>query len=194
MLVHGALALEPASMAMPELVRWTRADLDRLPDDGNRYEVLNGELLVTPAPSTFHQEIVAWLNAKLLLFVVANALGRVYHPRSVIVVDGSQLEPDMMVRPIAPFREWEDAPLPILVIEVLSKVTRRRDLEGKRDFYVARGIPEYWAVDRYDRVVMRFTTGASETVKSVLTWKPRGSTATLEIDVAAMFAETLTSE
>ena len=175
-------------MAMPQTIPWTREDLDRLPDDGNRYEVLDGELLVTPVPSGDHQEIAAWLTEKLLPFVLAHHLGRVHHPRSVVVVDGSQLEPDMMVRPHGAFREWEDAPLPILVIEIVSRGTRRRDLYQKRDFYMEKGIPEYWAVDRYQRVVTRFTPGASESVSSVLTWAPRGITASLEIDVAAMFS------
>jgi Uma2 family endonuclease len=176
---------------MPQVVPWTRADLDRLPDDGNRYEVLNGELLVTPAPSSAHQEIAAWLTSKLVPFVLAHGLGQVHHPRTVVVVDGSQLEPDMMVRPRAPFRKWEDAPLPILVIEIISRGTLRRDLYQKRDFYMEKGIAEYWAIDRYKREVTRFTPAATEPVKSILTWSPKGTAATLEIDVAAMFAETV---
>ena len=168
---------------------WTIEDLDRLPDDGNRYEVLNGELLVTPPPSESHQEIVDWLNEKLTPFVIANGLGRVRFPRSVIIADKSQLEPDMMVRAIAPHRGWENAPLPILVVEVLSRGTRRQDLHLKRDFYLAKGIPEYWAIDREERAVIRFTRDSTESVKSVLTWAPQGSEATLDIDVAAMFAE-----
>lgn len=133
-------------MAMPHTIPWTREDLDRLPDDGNRYELLDGELLVTPAPSDAHQEIADWLSDKLTPFVAANRLGFVRHPRSVVVVDGSQFEPDLMVRPIAPLRGWEKAPLPILVVEILSATTRRRDLGAKRDFYMEKGIPEYVAM------------------------------------------------
>jgi Uma2 family endonuclease len=168
---------------------WTRADLDRLPDDGNRYEVLDGELLVTPAPSAPHQQIAAWLTGKLVPFVMAHRIGRVEHPRSVLVVDGSQLEPDMMVRPAAPFERWEDAPLPMLVVEVLSNATRRRDLYQKRAFYMATGIPEYWVIDRNERALIRITAVGAETVRSMLTWAPTGIAATLEIDVAAMFRE-----
>jgi hypothetical protein len=52
-----------------------------------------------------------------------------------------------------------------------------------------KGIPEYWAIDRYENVVTRFTPGSVESVKSILTWFPNGAKATLEIDVAAMFTE-----
>jgi Uma2 family endonuclease len=182
---------EPDPMAMPQTIPWTRADLDRLPDDGNRYEVLDGELLVTPPPSTAHQEIVDWLAERLFPFVAANGLGRLRFPRSVIVAEGSQLEPDMMVRPISPPREWEQAPLPTLVVEVLSRSSRRRDLYSKREFYLNRGVPEYWAVDRDERAVIRFARGETETLRSILRWSPPGTTSTLEIDVAAMFAEIL---
>ncbi len=172
---------------------WTRADLDRLPDDGNRYEVLDGELLVTPAPSAEHQDVVEWLADKLFPFVQAQRLGKLSFPRSVVVIDGSQVEPDLMVRADAPGREWEDKPLPILVVEVLSRSTRRRDLHQKRDFYMRKGIPEYWAIDRDARTVFRFVPASSEKVTSVLTWAPSSAARTLSIDATAMFTEVLGS-
>jgi Uma2 family endonuclease len=189
MIAHAALAPELARMAMPQTVPWTRKDLDRLPDDGNRYEVLDGELLVTPAPSVGHQAIVQWLAARLFPFVLANGLGTLDFPRSVIVEAGSQVEPDLMVRPLLRGSSWEGAPLPILVIEVISQATRRRDLVNKSDFYMRAGIPEYWAVDRKGRSIVQFTAASRETVNSVLTWVPKGTAATLGIDVATMFAE-----
>jgi Uma2 family endonuclease len=188
MIAHAALAPELDPMAMPQTVPWTRKDLDRLPDDGNRYEVVDGELLVTPPPSVEHQAVVEWLAARLFPFVLANELGTLGFPRSVIVEGGEQVEPDLMVRQQLRGGSWERAPLPILVIEVISEATRRRDLENKRDFYMRAGIPEYWAVDRRRRSIVRFTAAASETVQSVLTWAPKGITEKLEIDVAAMFA------
>ena len=169
---------------------WTRADLDRLPDDGNRYEVLNGELLVTPPPSAAHQAILHWLNAVLTPFLVRQRLGQVHFPRSVIIVAGEQVEPDLMVRPVAPLHDWEQAPIPLLVIEVLSRSTRRRDLNQKRDFYLRSGVDEYWVVDRDERVVLRISPRGTETISALMTWSPRGAVATLEIDVAAMFRET----
>ena len=168
---------------------WTRADLDRLPDDGNTYEVLDGELLVTPPPSRAHQEIVAWIAERLWPFVSANALGRIYFPRSVVVAGDEQAEPDLMVSPIGLVARWEDAPTPILVIEVASRGTRRRDLHAKRDFYRRAGVDEYWAIDRFHRLVTRFAGGDSERLSHVLTWRPRGCAAALDIDLVAMFGE-----
>ena len=170
---------------------WTRADLQRLPDDGNRYEVLAGELFVTPAPSAFHQRIVAWLSAAITPFVVAHGIGVVHQARSVMVVDGSELEPDLMVLPRAPFDAWENAPTPILVVEVISKSTRRRDRDEKRRFYLEKGVAEYWVVDRYTRSVIRFRPSGQEAITTVLTWVPLGTEATLDVDVAMMFSQIL---
>ena len=170
---------------------WTRADLRSLPDDGNRYEVLGGELLVTPAPSASHQAIVDWLSAQLTPFVVTHRLGWVQHPRSVMVVDGSEVEPDLMVRPGPPVRAWEDAPIPLLVVEVISRSTRRRDLGGKRAFYIDAGVAEYWAVERETRTVLRVTAAGEERVSGSIHWGPPNCSAKQHIDVALMFREVL---
>jgi Uma2 family endonuclease len=170
--------------------RWTRSDLDRLPDDGNRYEVIEGQLFVTPPPSVAHEEIVAALAGQLFPFVAAHDLGRLYFPRNVIVAGGSQAEPDLLVRAPATHPDWEKAPRPILVVEVLSESTRRRDLAQKRDFYLKLGIPEYWAVDRRERSVVQFSRGLTRVVTTILSWSP-ASGAALEIDVSALFGAAL---
>ena len=167
---------------------WTRADLDRLPDDGNRYEVVDGRLFVTPAPSAVHQQIVAWLSARITPFVVANGVGVVHQSPSVMVKDDSQVEPDLMVLPNGVFIDWSRAPTPILVVEVLSRSTRRRDLNEKRDFYIGRAVEEYWVVDREDRSVVRFRGGTAETVTGLLKWTP-GCAETLEMDLTELFAQ-----
>jgi Uma2 family endonuclease len=171
---------------------WTRASLDRLPDDGNKYEVLDGELLVTPAPSAPHQEIIAWLSETLTPFVVTHRIGRVHQARSVMVDGPSrQVEPDLMILPPGRFDTWDAAPIPLLVVEVLSEATRHRDLDGKRRFYMERGVGEYWAVDRVARSVTIIRRDMSATTTTLLTWKPAGTPVGLEIDVAAMFRETV---
>ena len=167
---------------------WTRADLDRLPDDGNRYEVLDGELFVTPAPPAIHQQIVAWLSARLTPFVATHRIGVVHQARSVMVNGPSrQVEPDLMVLPIGRFETWDSAPTPLLVVEVLSTSTRHGVLGKKRDFYMERGVDEYWIVDRRARAVRRIRREATELITAVLRWAPRGSTEQLEVDVAEMF-------
>ena len=175
-------------MAMPLTEPWTIEQLDRLPDDGNRYEVLDGELLVTPAPSDVHEEILDWLDTILRPFVKANGLGSVQH-RGVIQMAGSQLEPDLIVRPTAPLQGWANAPLPSLVVEVLSRGTRHRDLGKKREFYARAGIAEYWVVDREEEAVLQVRLGEERRITTVLQWMPAGTSATLEVDVAKMFAE-----
>lgn len=190
MIAH-AFRPEPNHMAMPQTIPWTRKDLDRLPDDGNRYELLDGELLVSPAPSPPHQQIVAWLSDVITPFVAAHRVGIVHQARSVMVRgDSTQVEPDLMVLPRIAFATWDDAPVPLLVIEVLSRSTPRRDLIQKRDFYLDRGVRDYWVVDRYSRSVTHITRDRTETVTTILTWTPaEGVAPALEIDIAAMFAE-----
>ena len=142
-------------MAVPLTEPWTIEQLDRLPDDSNRYELLAGELLVTPPPSEAHETIVARLTALLVPFVVANGLGFVYHPRSIVQVGGERTEPDLMVRPESLRTGWANAPIPILVVEVLSRSTRDRDFGKKRRFYMKAGVAEYWIVDRQEEVVVQ---------------------------------------
>src|SRR5687768_5393687 len=118
--------------------RWTIADLDSFPEDGNTYELIRGQLFVTPPPTDPHESIAARLTRILDPYVAAHGLGLVYHPRAVIQIDDdTQLEPDLMVRQPqdVPNAKWVDAPLPSLVVEIASDSTRRRDRVHKRTFY-----------------------------------------------------------
>ncbi|MGH7617144.1 MAG: Uma2 family endonuclease, partial [Gemmatimonadaceae bacterium] len=128
---------------------WTIAELHRLPDDGNKYEVVRGELFVTPAPTEGHETLAALLSRLLEPYVRENDLGLIFHPRAVFRVRHSEVEPDLMIRrqQRGRHRAWLGAPLPILIVEILSPSTRRRDHVQKRDFYLDEGIPEYWIVD-----------------------------------------------
>lgn len=103
-----------------KLRRWTLRDLHSLPDDGNKYELVRGELFVTPAPTDRHETILARLTRLLDPYVAANNLGFVYHPHAVFRHDGSETEPDLMVRHPRTGRakhdkvndDWDDAPTP----------------------------------------------------------------------------------
>jgi Putative restriction endonuclease len=97
--------------------RWTLEELDRLPEDGNRYELVRGELFVTPAPTDDHETIAARLTRLVDPYVAAHGLGYVYRPRAVVQRKGSQVEPDLMVRAAqtTPRATWKRAPLPILI-------------------------------------------------------------------------------
>ncbi len=173
---------------------WTLAQLDRLPDDGNKYELVDGELFVTPAPSPAHEELASVLHGILAPYVLAHALGRVYTPRAVVRTNESEVEPDLMVRPAMPTlpKQWAEMPMPLLVVEILSRTTQRRDREQKRGFYRRIGVAEYWMVDRWDRcihVVRR--EGTDHVADSRLHWQPDGATEALQMDVAAYFDEAL---
>ncbi len=172
---------------------WTLAELDRLPDDGNKYELVDGALFVTPAPSPAHEELVAVLHAMLAAYMHAHRLGRVY-TRGVVRTDEAAVEPDLMVRPTTPTlpTTWAEMPTPLLVVEIFSRATRQRDEQQKRGFYQQIGVGDYWMVDRWSRTIRVVGGDGAETVAgSALEWRPVGAGEALRIDVAAYFDEAL---
>jgi Uma2 family endonuclease len=171
---------------------WTLEEMHRLPDDGNRYELVRGELFVTPAPTDEHETILARLTRILDPYVAANGLGFVYHPRAVLQFDGSEAEPDLMVRQPHPRRkgQWATAPTPVLIVEVLSPYTRRRDREQKREYYLDAGVAEYWMIDAEVRSITVVRAGrADRVVSELITWSPAESVAPLEFEVETLFGD-----
>jgi Uma2 family endonuclease len=169
---------------------WTLEELHSLPDDGNKYELVHGELFVTPAPTVQHEEILARLTRLLAPFVSTNELGDVYHPRSVIRFRGSEVEPDLMVRQPhpEPDRGWESWPVPVVVVEVISPGTRRRDHEQKKAFYREAGVAEYWIVDSELRRVTVVRAGSDHSIESKrVEWRPPGGEMTLTVDLEELF-------
>jgi Uma2 family endonuclease len=170
--------------------RWTLEELHSLPDDGNKYELINGELFVTPPPTDQHETILARLTRILDPYVAQYGLGYVYHPRAVIRTRGSEVEPDLMVRRPREQRDakWEDAPMAILVVEVLSPYTRRRDQLQKRDHYMSVGVAEYWIIDPDDMSVRQIRPGQPDDVPHAsLTWFPTGAAEPLAFEVGELF-------
>lgn len=140
---------------------WTYDDYLKLPDDGNRYEIIEGELYVSPAPGTAHQYTSARLFRAIDRFVEAHNLGEVYYaPYDVHLSEESRpVEPDLLFirteqSPSAEDRYFVGAP--DLVIEILSKGTFRVDTNIKFNVYEKAGIPEYWIVDPKARTVRVF--------------------------------------
>jgi Uma2 family endonuclease len=177
-------------MSMPAKA-WTLEELHRLPDDGNKYELIRGELFVTPPPTVDHEEFLARLNAILTVYVEKQGVGRVYSPRAVIRFEGSEAEPDLMVRPIAHGvhgNAWERLPPPLLVVEALSPTTRRRDLVNKREYYLDAGAGEYWILDGEQpeiRVIRRAEPDI--VVRESLVWRAVAGEP-LVLDVVALFS------
>jgi Uma2 family endonuclease len=175
--------------------RWTYAEFARLPDDGNRYEVIAGELYVSPAPRPLHQLVVTRITVALSAHVEANRMGTVFvGPIDVLFAEGDYLEPDVVfVRRerggIESDRGLEAAP--DLVVEVASPSTGGRDRILKRERYLHFGVPEYWVVDPEAREVLVYHSTGDPTKPDVLaetlTWRPFPSAPPLEIDIPALF-------
>lgn len=124
----------------------TRHDLQHLPDDGHRYELIDGSLIVSPAPRHAHQVVLGNLYV-LLRLACPPDLQVVLAPFAVGLADDTEVQPDLLVAPRARFTERDLPGPPLLAVEVLSPSTRRVDLLLKRDRYQAAGIPSYWLVD-----------------------------------------------
>jgi Uma2 family endonuclease len=95
-----------------------------------------------------------------------------------------------MVRPVAPGADWDRAPVPILIVEILSPSTRRRDREQKRELYADAGVAEYWLVDPETRSIRAVIPGRRDVLESeTLAWSPAGASAPLMIGVATLFSD-----
>ncbi len=122
-------------------------DLLATPDDGNRYEVLDGALVMTPPPGTQHQHVV--LELAVLLRTAARPLGlqAFVAPVAWRVGPGQVPEPDLLVAAPDAVTERAIVAPPLLVVEVLSTTGRNRDLFEKRRIYAEGRAPWYWLVD-----------------------------------------------
>ena len=125
---------------------YTVADLELMPDDGQRYEVIDGELFVSPAPATNHQAIVAALTAQLYQ---ARRPGLVVFPApyGVRVSVKTEVQPDVLVARRDDLTEKFLPVAPLLAVEVLSPSTAPNDTLRKRDAYQRMGVPSYWIID-----------------------------------------------
>lgn len=182
-------------MGMPDVARWTRAQVLALPDDGKKYELIDGELIVTRTPRVRHQEGVMELFRLLDPWVRAHGIGKCYCvPGDLEIEPGQVNEPDLFVVPPGPRHErWEDFPVPLLVIEVVSPSTARYDRVLKRRFYQRAGVPEYWIVDLDARLAERWrpTDDRPEVVHQVLSWQPLAGGPALELDLPDFFARVM---
>jgi Uma2 family endonuclease len=130
-------------------------DLACLPDDGKRYEILEGELYVTPAPSPFHQRASKRLQRMLEAYFEVRGLGEVFDaPLDVILTNRDVVQPDLVVVHVPALvtaRAIEGPPL--LVVEVLSPSTARTDRAVKARRYAELGVRHYWIVDGQARAI-----------------------------------------
>jgi Uma2 family endonuclease len=170
---------------------YTVEDLDRFPNDGNRYELLDGVLLVTPAPGFAHQLIASRIATILSIAVQVPGHGFVLGPGVVCFPPRTQLEPDVLVVPpwIPPSGKWEDIKEHWLAVEVISRSSRIYDREFKRNEYLRRGVPEVWLVDKEDRSVeVARVPGESTTVRDAVIWRVPRLDLEVRVDLSEVFA------
>ena len=185
-------------MGMPQATHfWTVDEVRALPADGRRYEVVAGELLVTPAPGFSHQEAVAQLLRRLADHCERSGVGHAAtSPADLTPEPGALVQPDVFVvglvagrRP----RDWSDIEQILLAVEVLSPSTARADRTMKRRLYQRAGVPEYWIVDLEARLVERWRPldARPEMLTDTLSWRPDPAVSPLTIELADFFRRIL---
>lgn len=172
---------------------WTAEELAFLPDDGNRYEIVDGELLVTPAPTWTHQRAAGELYLLLAPYARRHGMDCLIAPADVPLSRTTVVEPDLFVVPLLPngFRpqDFAEAGRLELAVEVLSPSTARADRHVKRAAYLKHGVPDYWIVDTANRFVERWRPGdeTPEVLVDSLAWQPVTDVPPLVIELAAFF-------
>lgn len=168
------------AMPAPTLPYYT-ADLVRaLPDDGQRYELVHGKLLVTPAPRPRHQRILGELYTVLRAFLARHPVGQVlWSPADISWGPDTLVQPDIFVIParLARAERWEEIRELLLVVEVLSPSTEDHDRHWKRRLYQERGIPLYWILDPDARQAEVWTPADAfpRLERERLSWHPEGA-------------------
>lgn len=177
--------------------RMTIEEVDRLPDDGNRYELIDGELYVSAAPRTKHQRVLSDLHDFVSPFAKKHKLGLVFPgPTDVYLDPASQtrVEPDLLFVARHRLQIVEEKGVygpPDLVVEILSESTYRADLFDKRDLYRRSGVPEYWIVDPDEGYILLYGFAESSEPRKLV----RSDTLAtpllpgLEIPLSSLFGE-----
>ena len=185
-------------MGMPAATNdWTVAMLDALPDDGQRYEVIDGKLFVTPSPGEPHQDIVGRLLIELSRYMDSSDIGKaVVSPSDVWRGERARnrVQPDVYVvrrfdgkRPVYPYHLSNL----LLAVEVVSPGNPLVDFHTKRELYLSEGVAEYWVVDPEARIVIRWR-GAEEPGDAIsleLHWMPEGMKTGFVLNLPKFFDE-----
>lgn len=177
----------------------TADELDDFQSDGNRYEVIDGLLHVSAAPSMVHQLMVSALVAALRPYAANLGFAVLTAPLAVRASTRTQVEPDLLVLPrasaVALQTRWAPMSSLVLVIEVLSPSTIHVDRGSKLALYMGERVDEYWIVDIEARIVEVWTK-ASVTpsvlhTDHVLQWQPVAGAPSLLIELRTLFDELL---
>ena len=179
-------------MGMAAPLYYTADTVRALPDDGNRYEVVYGELLVTPAPRPWHQVLVQRLSLALGKYLERESFGSLLaSPADISWGPDVLVQPDVFVVPIDEIRTltWSRIRTLLLVAEVLSPSTSRADRFVKRLRYREAGVPLYWVVDGDERCVEVWTPGDDfpAVERERLVWAPSGADQPFTLTLEELF-------
>jgi Uma2 family endonuclease len=166
----------------------TIEELLALPEDGFRHELLNGEHVVTPAPTKLHQRVLAEFYVGLHTALRGRGdIEVLFSPADIHLGPKTLVQPDLFIV-VRDNRSWADTPAPMLAVEILSPSTAARDRGKKRRLYLEAGVEEYWVVDIDASLVERWRQGDDrpEIVDGMLTWSLSVG-ASGEIDLLALF-------
>ncbi len=196
-MVPGALLPSPVRRAYPVAMSehetvWTVDMLHELPEDGYRYEIVHGVLLVSPSPTPVHQRAIAELFRLIDPYASGLGLEVFFAPAAITWSPNTEVQPDLLVvpevggRPIAAFGEVQDL---VLAVEVLSTSSLRADRFTKRREYQLRGVVEYWIIDPAGRSIERWRPADEEPeiLLERMMWQPHARSAPLSIDVVRYF-------
>lgn len=179
-------------MGMAAPLYYTAEMVRALPEDGNTYEVVRGELLVTPAPRPWHEEVCARLLESLRTYLRIEPFGHAFGSRSDISWGSDTLvQPDAFVVPLDQARslDWARMKRLLLAVEVLSPSSRRADRFTKRLEYQRQGVPLYWIVDPDERQVEVWTP--ADTLPALerqkLVWYPAGAVEPFTLELRELF-------
>ncbi len=187
-----AMALVPPPAPDTSRRDWTVGERNALPDDGIRYEVVDGELLVTPAPALQHQRAALDLAQLLAPYAERIGLECLIAPADVTFSPRRVVEPDVFVIPRVHGKlaqRFEEVGRLILAVEVISPSSARADRYVKRRLYQSEQVPMYWIVDPSSRYVECWRPGDEEPeiVSEALTWAPVDGHDPLLVDLSAYF-------
>ena len=160
---------------------------------GERWELVDGEVLVTPSPHWMHQRIVVRLTVLIDGYVRASALGELFtSPLDVKLEPGLVLQPDLLVVPPGEIRRRSDIVQHLLLaVEIVSPSSARHDRVTKRPRYQRNRVPEYWIVDEMSQTVERWTPDDErpELLAERLVWHPAGASEPFVLDLVRFFAD-----
>jgi len=182
-------------MGMPDTARrYTVQEVLAWPSDGNRYELVHGELLVTPAPSQPHQVVVGALYSRLQPYVETfRHVARLFlSPADIIWGPAKYVQPDVFVVPASEVTgDWRDCQTLLLAVEVVSPSSARGDRVTKRRLYQEQGVATYWAVDADARLVEVWGPDDERPriVTDVLRWQVTRDAPVLEIPLDELFRD-----